>query len=126
VSGEKSKKPPYLVIYRQRGSEYTLNAFVDWREDVSFVSQAKLEINETQAGLFDPVPLVPRDLSRIKLRQQIEFFTERRNTSGVVDPQAAHALRVVALGNVSASTEAELCRQLAPTATHRSATSARV
>lgn len=67
VSGEKRKQQPYLVLYCQRGSERTLNAFVDWREEVSFIGQATLKINGTEAAPFDPMPLVPGSLDRMKL-----------------------------------------------------------
>ncbi len=67
VSGEHNKQQPYLVLYCQRGTERSLNAFVDWREEVSFIGQATLKINGTEAAQFDPMPLVPGSLDRMKL-----------------------------------------------------------
>ena len=61
------KKPPHLVIYCQRGSVRSLNAFVDWREEVSYLGKASVWVNGREAASFDAEPLVAGNLTQMKL-----------------------------------------------------------
>lgn len=61
------KQAPYLVLYCQEGSARELNAFVDWRKNVSFIGNTIVKINGIEASVKATMPLVPGDLSRMKL-----------------------------------------------------------